>query len=320
MVNMRTRFNPILEQGGVDMVFVGHSHNYERSFLLDGHYGLSSTITTAMKKNTGNGSPTGITTGASGVIRRAPNFTATTTTAGAVIPGDGAYKKPLTGPRDHFGTVYNTAGMSGLADAGSINHAAMYISYNTVGTVNIDISGNTLKATYVQSGGATPDNYTIIKEGAADTDGDGIPDAYEMANGLNRYSNDASATQDGDGVSNFLQFAFGLNPTVGGDTTPVDVNVGSHSLTKRGMPATWFQATNNGTDFRVLFTRRKDYQDAGITYTPQFSADLVGWTSSNGTQEVVADGGDVEAVSIRYPLFVGGRKARFFRIQVSSNH
>ncbi|MGC4017345.1 MAG: Ig-like domain-containing protein [Luteolibacter sp.] len=320
MVNMRTRFNPILEQGGVDMVFVGHSHNYERSFLLDGHYGTSGTITTAMKKNTGNGSTTGITTGASGVIRRAPNFTATTTTAGTVIPGDGAYKKPLTGPRDHFGTVYNTAGMSGLADAGSINHAAMYISYNTVGTVNIDINGNTLKATYVQSGGTTPDNYTIIKEGAADTDGDGIPDAYEMANGLNRYANDANATQDGDGVSNFLQFAFGLNPNVGGDTTPVDVNVGSHSLTKRGMPTTWYQATNNGTDFRVLFTRRKDYQEAGITYTPQFSADLVNWSGSTGTQEVVADGVDVEAVSIRYPLFVGGRKARFFRIQVSSNH
>ncbi|BCU79784.1 Ig-like domain-containing protein [Luteolibacter sp. LG18] len=320
MVNMRTRFNPILEQGGVDLVFVGHSHNYERSFLIDGHYGTSGTITSGMKKNAGNGSVTGITTGASGVIRQAPNFTATATTAGTVIPGDGAYVKPLTGPRDHFGTVYNTAGMSGLADAGSINHAAMYISYNTVGTVNIDVNGTTLKATYVQSGGATPDNFTIIKKGAADTDGDGIPDEYELANGLNRYSDDASSTKDADGVSNFLQFAFGLNASVTGDTTPIDVNVGSHSLTKRGMPATWYQATNNGTDFRVLFVRRKTYQDEGLVYTPQFSGDLTTWTDSTATPTVVADGGDVEAVSIRYPLFVGGKKARFFRVKVSTSH
>jgi hypothetical protein len=50
LVSMRTNFNPILENGGVDLVFLGHSHNYERSVLLDGHYGTSSTLTAAMKK------------------------------------------------------------------------------------------------------------------------------------------------------------------------------------------------------------------------------------------------------------------------------
>jgi hypothetical protein len=28
---------PILEQAGVDLVLTGHSHAYERSFLIDGH-------------------------------------------------------------------------------------------------------------------------------------------------------------------------------------------------------------------------------------------------------------------------------------------
>ena len=206
MVQMRTNFGPILETGGVDLIFVGHSHNYERSFLMDGHYGTSGTITNAMRRNAGNGSTTGITTGGSGVIRRAPNFTAVNTTNGAVIPADGAYIKPLTGPRDHFGTVYNTAGMSGLADSGSINHTAMYLSYNTVGTVNLDVDGNTLTATYVQSGGARPDNFTIIKQGAADTDGDGLSDEYEIANGLNRRSAaDASLDSDGDGLTNLQE-------------------------------------------------------------------------------------------------------------------
>ena len=33
----------------------GHSHTYERSFLIDGHYGTSSTFTNAMKKDGGSG-------------------------------------------------------------------------------------------------------------------------------------------------------------------------------------------------------------------------------------------------------------------------
>jgi len=50
---MRENYLPILEAGGVDLVLGGHSHSYERSFLLNGHYGLSSTLTGAMKKDPG---------------------------------------------------------------------------------------------------------------------------------------------------------------------------------------------------------------------------------------------------------------------------
>jgi hypothetical protein len=319
MVQMRERFNPILENGGVDLVFVGHSHNYERSVLLDGHYSTSGTITPAMKKNAGNGSTTGITTVTNGKIRNAANnFTATATTA-TTIPADGAYIKPLTGPRDRFGAVYNTAGMSGLADAGSIDHSAMYVSYNNVGTVNLDVNGNSLTCTFVQSGGATPDNFTITKQGAADTDGDGISDAYEIANGLNRYVNDASSDKDMDGLSNFLEFAFGLNASVN-DAGPVIADVPGGTLTQPGQPAVWYQTTNSGTDFRVIYTRRKDYIEAGLVYTPRFSGDMVNWANSNVTPTVIATVGDIELVSIRYPFFAAGRKARFFQMGVSSNH
>ncbi len=320
MVNMRTNFNPILENGGVDLLYFGHSHNYERSVLLDGHYGTTGTITTAMKKNAGNGSIGGFTTTASGTIRNATNgFTATSTVNGAVIPGDGAYIKPLTGPRDRFGAVYNTAGMSGQADGGTLNHSAMYICYNSVGTVNLDVNGNTLTSTFVQSGGATPDNFTITKQGAADTDGDGISDAYEIANGLNRYVNDAASSADSDGLSNLLEFAFGLNPKVN-DAGPVEADVRGALLTKRGTPIPWYQTTTNGTDFRVIFIRRKDAVEAGLNYTPQFSGDMINWETSLVTPTVIADGGEVEAVSIKYPFFAAGKKARFFRVGVSSNH
>ena len=316
MVRMRSDFNPILEAGGVDVLYFGHSHNYERSVLLDGNYGTTGTITPAMKKNAGNGSTSGITTGGNGVIRNAANnFTATATVSGAVIPADGAYIKPLTGPRDRFGAVYNTAGMSGLADAGAINHSAMYISYNTVGTVNLDVNGNTLTSTFVQSGGATPDNFTITKQGAADTDNDGISDAYEIANNLNRYGSDANTGTDSDGIPNFLEFAFGLNPNVN-DGGAVEADIPGGLLTKRGTPTNWFQTTSNGTDFRVLFIRRKDYLNDGLNYVPQFSGDMVTWTNSTAVPTVIATNGDVELVTIKYPLFVAGRKARFFRVAV----
>jgi hypothetical protein len=283
MVNMRVRFNPILEAGGVDLVLNGHSHNYERSVLLDGHYGISSTITSAMKLNAGNGSTTGFTTafttaGDSGKIRNAANgFVATATVNGAVIPPDGAYIKPLTGPRDHFGTVYNVAGMSGQADGGSLDHAAMYISYDTVGTVNLDINGNTLVATYVQADGNTPDNYTIIKQGAADTDADGIPDAYELANGLNRSSAaDADLDLDGDGLSNRLEYALGT---------------AANSPNRTGLPVLGQGAGADAGKLTLTFNRAQ----SELTYIVQASDDLKTWSTlatnpgTAGTSVTVTD-------------------------------
>ena len=263
MVEMRTNFGPILEAGGVDVVLNGHSHVYERSYLLDGHYGTTGTITSAMRLNGGNGSTTGFTVATStGTIRRGPAFTAVANVSGTVIPADGAYIKPLTGPRDHFGTVYSTNGSAGQADGGSLNHTAMYISYNTVGTLNFDIDGNTLVGTYVQSGGTAPDNFTIIKQGASDSDGDGLSDEYEIANGLNRFSaadGGTTADLDGDGLSNFLEFSLGTSANAAGQS---------------GVPVA---APGTGPDLgklQLTLTRSQE----NVTYTVQGSDDLKTWT------------------------------------------
>ncbi len=291
LIEMRTNILPILENGGVDLVLCGHSHCYERSYLLDGHYGLSTTLTSSMKKNAGDGRPT----------------------------GNGAYIKPLTGPRDHFGAVYAVAGSSGQISGGSLNHPAHFISLNNLGSLVLDVNGTRLDATFVRENGSQPDTFTMIKQGAADTDGDGISDAYEIANGLNRYVNDAASSSDADGLSNLLEFAFGLNPNVN-DNAFAEVNVPGAVLTKRGTPAPWYQTTTNGTDFRVIYIRRKDATEAGLVYTPQFSGDMTTWVTSTTTPTVIADGGEVEAVSIKYPFFAAGKKARFFRVGISSTH
>jgi hypothetical protein len=188
MEEMRANFLPILEAGGVDLVLTGHSHCYERSYLLDGHYGRSGTLTPAMKKNAGSGRPA----------------------------GSGAYLKPLTGPRDHFGAVYAVAGSSGqatrwtggsTAPANPTPHPAMYVSLLQLGSLVLDVNGTRLDATFLRENSSTPDTFTMIKQGAADSDGDGIPDEYEIAHGLDRFSvADAALDSDGDGASNFQEF------------------------------------------------------------------------------------------------------------------
>jgi|GEM_PF-547730 len=135
LMEMRQNILPILEAGGVDLVLSGHSHCYERSYLLDGHYGVSSTLTSAMKVNGGDGRPT----------------------------GTGAYLKPLTGDRTHKGAVYCVTGSAGQISGGSLNHPAHYISLNNLGSTVIDVSNNRLELTFVRETGATGDTMTLLK-------------------------------------------------------------------------------------------------------------------------------------------------------------
>lgn len=43
-IHMRETFAPVFEDHGVDVVYSGHAHNYERSWYLNGHHGMSDTF------------------------------------------------------------------------------------------------------------------------------------------------------------------------------------------------------------------------------------------------------------------------------------
>ncbi|NIT52384.1 MAG: hypothetical protein GWO41_06500, partial [candidate division Zixibacteria bacterium] len=91
-IEMRQNALPLLEQFGADLVLSGHSHAYERSFYLDGHYGPSGEIVhhPELVKNLGNG-----------VSRPAPD-------------ANGPYTKRYKGKKaGRDGTVYVVAGSSG---------------------------------------------------------------------------------------------------------------------------------------------------------------------------------------------------------------
>ena len=135
LIEMRQNALPILEAGGVDLVLTGHSHSYERSYLIDGHYGSSSTFNDSMKKNGGDGRES----------------------------GDGAYTKPSSGLAPHEGAVYAVAGSSGQISGGLLNHPAMFISLNSLGSMVLDLDGNRLDARFLNSAGVVADQFTVIK-------------------------------------------------------------------------------------------------------------------------------------------------------------
>jgi hypothetical protein len=57
------------------------------------------------------------------------------------------------------------------------------------------------------------DSVRVLTHANADSDGDGMPDSYELANGFDRFNAaDAIQDSDGDGVPNQHEFRAGTNP------------------------------------------------------------------------------------------------------------
>ncbi len=138
MNEMRQNFLPVLEAGGVDLILTGHSHVYERSFLLDGHYGKSDTFDAAtMIKQKGAATP-----------------------GGPVL-----YTKPLV-RTPHFGDINVVTGSAGHASAKPVklNHPAFFISLNEPGSSIVDIDAHRLEFTFLNDKGEKKDWFVIEKK------------------------------------------------------------------------------------------------------------------------------------------------------------
>ena len=127
---------------------------------------------------------------------------------------------------------------------------------------------------------------------------------------------------DGDGVANLLEYAFGSNPGSNSSGTGLLVYSGTFAgggtITGTGKPAVAFESTPTGVDYRALFVRRKDHAAVGLTYQVKFSANMTTWQTSNVTPTILADDGTYQVVSVPYPNFIAGRKARFFTVTVGT--
>jgi len=138
MNDMRAIFLPVLEKGGVDLVLTGHSHVYERSWLLDGHYGKSATFNAAQhvkQKQSGR------------------------------ADSDGAYRKPRR-RTPNSGEVSVVTGSAGHASSKPVplNHPAFYLSLNEAGSSVIDVDGLKLDFVFLNEKGEKRDWFTMVKE------------------------------------------------------------------------------------------------------------------------------------------------------------
>lgn len=131
--DMRSNIVPLLEQYGVDLVLCGHSHIYERSKFINGHYGLESSFSQSQH----------VVQNVSGTY---PNYFSKT---------------------DKRGTVYVVCGVSGEVNgttASGYPHNAMeYSSTSTAGSLVLEVAGNRLDCKYLTTSGSIPDQFTIIK-------------------------------------------------------------------------------------------------------------------------------------------------------------
>ena len=178
MIDMRENVLPILEAHNVDLIMSGHSHSYERSFFIDGHYGPSSSFDTlTMLIDGGDGR----------------------------LDGDGAYSKNIeTGD----GMVYITAGSSGKISGGLLNHPVMFFNANTLGSLSIEVEKDQLDIKFIDNNGEVDDYLTIRHadyNGAAPT----VQITHPLDNafyGAPELVTIAAAAQDSDGVVQYVEF------------------------------------------------------------------------------------------------------------------
>lgn len=144
LVEMRENILPLLEEYGVDLVLNGHSHSYERSFLLDSHYGYSDELTASMVLDYGTGSG-----------------------------NDCPYRKSTTLTKAHQGTVYAVVGCSSkLSDVASDwPHPVMaHADADHLGSMLLTVKNNELSAAFLGTDGGIMDAFTILKNtGIRDT-------------------------------------------------------------------------------------------------------------------------------------------------------
>lgn len=142
-IKVRENFLPLLERYGVDLMMSGHSHSYERSKLVKGHFGLSGTYSSATHDIDGG-------------FGRMPGF--------GSLTNDCPYQKVTTGSTAGDGAVYITAGSSSKVGGGSVNHPVMKVNYLTYGSCYVEFEENRMDLYYLEEDGDIADYFTLFKD------------------------------------------------------------------------------------------------------------------------------------------------------------
>ncbi len=150
-----------------------------------------------------------------------------------------------------------------------------------------------------------------------DSDGDGVPDAYEILYGSDPAVSDAAWDQlDGDGIPLLLEYAFGLSPSVQ-DGEPLEFDLATGAIVKRGRPILGRGEVNGEIVHSIMFLRLKDQSAGSLVYTPLFSDDLQSWTAVNEAATVVAQDEMTELLKVDFSSSMTSQPKGFTRILVA---
>ncbi|MGN7824108.1 metallophosphoesterase [Chitinophaga sp. 22536] len=141
LVKVRQNLIRILERYGVDLILNGHSHDYERSYFIRGHYGLENTFS--------------LTTHA--VSKSSAKYDSTTSSCPYIT----------SSAKTNHGTVYVVAGSAGQVGgtSSSFPHASSYYANATTGgSLVLEIEGNRLDAKFIAADKTIKDRFTMMKD------------------------------------------------------------------------------------------------------------------------------------------------------------
>lgn len=138
LIRIRENFIQVLERAGVDLVLCGHSHSYERSRLMMGHFGMEQTFDSTKH----------LLSNSSGLYDGSNNAC------------------PYIKDERNKGTVYVVSGSSGALDYAqkAFPHNAMQFSDVSIGgSCILEIEANRLDLKWICADGSIRDHFTMMK-------------------------------------------------------------------------------------------------------------------------------------------------------------
>lgn len=160
-------------------------------------------------------------------------------------------------------------------------------------TIPVQIAGVSLRAATNLGPSGISSTFDVVAP-PVDSDGDGMPNAWETTNGLSTSLNDAGADKDSDGQSNLAEYHAGTNPS--------DAQSLLEMLSAAAAPAG--QVTLNWAAV------------PGKVYRVMHSTALAAWTEISGTRRIAT--GATESALFTDPAPSGSRA--FFKVELMTNN
>ena len=212
LINIRQNFVRILERYGVDLIVCGHSHDYERSYLLKNYYGTEATF--SLGAHTASSSSAKY----DGSANSCPYF--------------------VTSGKVNHGTVYVVAGSSGASGGTQTGypHDALPFALNDGGLLYLEVEGNRLDGKFIRRTGVVYDQFTMLKDANKTTNlstNAGTP-INLTASWNGNYSWSTGATTKTITVSPSVNTTYTVNDANGcvADVFNVAINSGQRMITK----------------------------------------------------------------------------------------